>query len=91
MPCEIMAPWVEKLRKRHEGKIGVLEINIDRPENRRLQKFFKVLVIPTQVYVNGRGEVVNTNAGLATLDEMAAALEKHGLVGKAKITPPSTR
>ncbi|MCP4680508.1 MAG: redoxin domain-containing protein [Deltaproteobacteria bacterium] len=79
LPCQIMAPWVAAIRKKYAG-LNVLEINVDRPENKTLQKFFKVRSIPSQVYLDARGGVVQSHIGLATLEEMENALKKVGLL-----------
>jgi thioredoxin 1 len=82
LPCDIMAPWVEELRKKHAERVLVKEINIDRPENRELGLFFKTRSIPTQVYVDAQGREVSRHVGLATKEQMQRTLEQLGFVGK---------
>ncbi len=82
LPCEIMAPWVDELRKKHAGRVLVKEINIDRNENKELGRFFKTRSIPTQVYVDGAGREVSRHVGLATQAQMELTIEKLGFVPK---------
>jgi thioredoxin 1 len=82
LPCEIMAPWVDELRKKHAGRVQVQEINIDRPENRELGLFFKTRSIPTQVYVDAQGREVSRHVGLATKPQMERTLEQLGFAPK---------
>ena len=80
LPCVLMEPWIAALREKHSDKVGVLEINIDRPPNKPLGLFFKVKSIPTQVYVDARGREVHRNVGLARQPEMEALLKKLGFL-----------
>jgi thioredoxin 1 len=80
LPCEIMAPWVDELRKKYAGRVQVQEINIDRAENRELGRFFRARSIPMQVYVDAGGREIGRHVGLATLPQMERTLEKLGLV-----------
>ncbi len=85
LPCQIMAPWVAAIRKKYAAGLNVVEINVDRPENKTFQKFFKVRSIPSQIYLDARGRVVESHAGLATLKDMEGALKKNGLLPGTKL------
>jgi thiol-disulfide isomerase/thioredoxin len=80
LPCVLMEPWIAAIREKHAARVGVLEINIDRPPNKPLGLFFKVKSIPTQVYVDARGREVHRNVGLARQPEMEKLLEKLGFL-----------
>jgi thioredoxin 1 len=82
LPCKLMAPWLIELRARHAGAIEVLEVSLDRPENRELALFFKARSVPTQVYVDAGGREVGRDVGLATLPQMESRLEKLGFLKK---------
>jgi thioredoxin 1 len=81
LPCQIMAPWIEELRVKLGGTVDVVEINIDRSQNRELGQFFKISSIPTQVYFDRDGREVFRNVGLATRPQMERSLREHGLLG----------
>jgi len=81
LPCQIMAPWIAQLRLELNGTVDVVEINIDRSQNRELGQFFKISSIPTQVYVDRNGREVFRNVGLATRPQMERSLREHGLLG----------
>jgi thioredoxin 1 len=76
LPCRIMAPWVEEIRKKYAGKADVVEINIDRPENRELEKYFEVRSVPTQIYLDAQGRVRLRHGGMSTLNEMQKVMEQ---------------
>jgi thioredoxin 1 len=82
LPCDLMRPWVDDLRKRHRGTVEVIEVNIDRPENRSLAVFFKARAVPLQVYLDAEGREVARNTGLATLAQMEGELARFGFTKK---------
>jgi len=84
LPCQIMAPWVDELRKKHADRVAVVEINIDRPENKSIGRFFKARSIPTQVYIDAQGREVARHVGLATKPQMERVLKRHGFLEKRK-------
>ncbi len=75
LPCKIMEPWVTKLKKNFKGQIEVTKIDIDKPENVSLQRYFRVTSVPTQVYINRFGGVVETHVGMARYPEMKRVVE----------------
>jgi thioredoxin 1 len=84
LPCQIMAPWVEELRKKHAALVNLVEINIDRKENKPLARYFKARSIPTQVYVDERGREVSRHVGIATKPQMERTLKRLGFLDKPR-------
>jgi len=82
LPCKLMEPWLAELRKRHAGRIEILELDLDHPENREIARFFKVKSVPLQVYVDARGREVARGVGLATLQQMQSQLERLEFLGE---------
>lgn len=76
LPCDLMRPWLDELRRRHAGKVEVLEVNIDRPENRALAGFFRARSVPLQVYLDADGREVARNPGMATLPQMQIEIDR---------------
>lgn len=89
LPCELMAPWVQELARRHAGRVDFLTVNLDREENRELQGFFRVSGVPLQVFIDGRGREVDRHSGLATLEELGALLARRGFTPAADTDPLS--
>lgn len=79
LPCDLMRPWLDELRERHAGRIEVVEVNIDREENRQLAVFFRARAVPLQVYLDADGKELARSAGVATLAQMQAQLRRLGL------------
>jgi thioredoxin 1 len=80
LPCEIMAPWMKELRAKHAAQVKIIEINIDRAENKQLARYFKARSIPTQVYVDKSGRQVSRHVGLATKPQMERTMKRHGFL-----------
>lgn len=61
-PCRAMAPVLEELATRYDGKIKVVKVNVD--EEPALAAAFKVQGIPTLAVLKGR-TVVDQQVGFA--------------------------
>ena len=76
LPCRLMTPWIASLQKKYEKKAAVVRIDLDRKENASLAKYFKVITVPTQIYLSSQGQIVMRNAGIATEKEMQKNLDR---------------
>ena len=59
-PCRIVAPVVDKLAERYEGKFKFCRLNVD--ENPQTASKYRVMSIPTLMFFKG-GEAVDTVIG----------------------------
>jgi len=73
-PCRAIAPSVEEVAKRVEGRAKVGKVDVD--ANPELAMRYGVSSIPTLLVIRG-GEVVDHTVGSMTLPAMQAFLEKH--------------
>jgi thioredoxin 1 len=80
LPCKLMEPWLEELKKRHAGAVEIVEVDLDEPGNGGLARFFKARSVPLQVYVAADGREAARNVGLATLPQMQQQLERLGFL-----------
>ena len=80
LPCQVMAPEVAELRRLHAADVDIVEGNIDRERHQPLALFFRVKSVPTQIFVEASGAIVEGHEGLATQTEMVARLKRHGWV-----------
>jgi thioredoxin 1 len=78
LPCQVMAPWVAELRNAHASSLDVVEVNLDRQSSDRLALFFQVESVPTQVYLDASGRVLEVHAGTATREEMERSFRRWG-------------
>lgn len=72
-PCKMMAPIVENLAEKYDGKMKVGKCNID--EEGELARKYRVMSIPTMIiFVNG--EVKETIIGVTSQQELEEKIEK---------------
>ena len=71
-PCHMVAPIVERIADRYEGKIKVVKVNLD--EALELAQRFGIQSIPT-LMVFKNGEIVARLIGVQPEQQLAAAVE----------------
>ena len=71
-PCRMLAPIIEELAKKYDGKVKVGKVNVD--EERELALQFGVSSIPT-VLVFQNGEIKATSVGYRPKEELEALLK----------------
>ncbi|MFC1907884.1 thioredoxin [Chloroflexota bacterium] len=59
-PCRMVAPVVDKLAEKYEGKVKFFRLNVD--ENPQTATKYKVMAIPTLIFFKG-GKAVDTVVG----------------------------
>ena len=72
-PCKMMAPIIEKLAEKYEGRLKVGKCNID--EENELAVKYKIMSIPTMMIFMG-GEVEETIIGAVSQNELEEKIEK---------------
>lgn len=72
-PCKMMAPVIEKLAEKYEGKLKVGKCNID--EENELAVKYRIMSIPTMSIFIG-GEVKETIIGAVSQNELEEKIEK---------------
>jgi thioredoxin 1 len=71
-PCLRLAPTIEELAGKYEGKVRVGKMNID--DNRLTPEKYNIHGIPTVILFKG-GEVVVTQVGLVPKDKLVSLLD----------------
>jgi thioredoxin 1 len=75
--CKMMAPILDKLEKKYEGKAAIVFINLlEDPEQ---QYRFKLKALPTQIFFNTEGEEVFRHTGFMSEKAIVAQLGKMGV------------
>ena len=75
--CKMMAPILEKLGKKYEGKAAIVFINLlDDPEQ---QYRFRLKALPTQIFFNSAGEEVFRHTGFMAEKAIVEQLNKMGV------------
>lgn len=56
IPCKLMAPMLDGMKKELEGKLAVKFLDVNEKENLPLAKQFGIRLIPTQIFVDAEGK-----------------------------------
>lgn len=73
-PCKMLAPVIDQLAERYEGKALVGKVNVD--EESGLAARYGVMSIPTVIYFKD-GKELHRSVGALPLAQLAAPLEKN--------------
>ena len=77
IPCKMMAPILEKIEKRYEGRAAIVFIDVW--ENRDQAGRFGVRAIPTQIFYDASGKEVSRHLGFMSEDEIVKTLSQLGV------------
>ncbi len=73
-PCKMIAPIVEELGKKYEGKLRIGKMDVDSQPN--VPQLFGIQGIPTLILFKN-GEPVQQIVGYKTKDQLDALVSKH--------------
>lgn len=73
IPCKKMAPILEGLSAEYRGKASVLFIDVH--ENQSAADRFKVRMIPTQIFFDGKGKEVSRHIGFMEKADIVKQLQ----------------
>jgi len=74
MPCRLMSPTLDELAKDLEGKLKVVKVNTEEPENQSLAVEYQIQSIPN-LKLFKKGGVVAEFVGLRSKDSLRADLD----------------
>ncbi|MBF0117760.1 MAG: thioredoxin fold domain-containing protein [Desulfobacterales bacterium] len=77
IPCKMMAPIIEELKKEYQGKASIIFIDVW--ENREEASKYKINAIPTQIFFDKDGKEVNRHIGFMDKKSIINVLEKLGV------------
>jgi thioredoxin 1 len=77
IPCRMMAPIIEKLKKRYHGKASIIFIDVWEHEDQ--VKKYGIRAIPTQIFFDASGKEVYRNVGFMGEGAIVRQLEKMGV------------
>lgn len=74
IPCRQMKPILESLAREYKGQLRVQVVEIDsKPE---LTRRYRIMVIPTQVFVDANDQEVYRHLGFYPKDDLVAKLKE---------------
>ncbi len=73
-PCKMMAPLVEKMAQKYEGRMKIGKLNVE--DSMEVAQKYRVMNIPTFIFFKG-GEAVEVHVGGMNADSLDAMIQKH--------------
>ncbi len=74
-PCLMIAPILESLAEKYEGRVIIARINIDEADNQRLAQRYQIRAIP-YLGIFKSGEMFEEIIGVRPEQELVAALDR---------------
>ncbi|MBQ9141062.1 MAG: thioredoxin [Lachnospiraceae bacterium] len=73
-PCKMMAPLVEKMAEKYEGRMKIGKLNVE--EAMDIAGKYRVMNIPTFIFFK-KGQVVETHVGGMSANDLEAKILSH--------------
>ena len=86
IPCKMMVPVLDQLRKEYKGKLHVEFIDVWK--NPDAGKKYRVKMIPTQILYDSKGKEIARHQGFWSKQDILAEFKKHGIKLVANPAPP---
>lgn len=78
VPCKMMAPILDELKREYEGRI-IIEIIDVYKEKDRLKEFTNIRAIPTQILYDAEGREIGRHEGFISKEALIEAFKKAGI------------
>ena len=75
IPCKMMKPVLEELKKEYKGKLDVQYIDI--VDNKDAAGKYKISVIPTQIFYDANGKEVARHSGFISKGEIVKKFKEN--------------
>jgi hypothetical protein len=69
-----MHPWIDKVRGLHGDWVDVAVVDVEEEGGAGLASYFGIIAIPSQVYIDATGHVVEFHAGIDSFEGMEKRL-----------------
>jgi thioredoxin 1 len=82
VPCKMMQPIMESIEKKYDGQVDVVFYDVWTQEQKQYAQFYKIRVIPTQVFLDENGNEFHRHEGFYPEAEIDKILQGKGLKPK---------
>lgn len=79
IPCRMMQPVMEAIKKEYEGRVDVVFHDVWTPEGSEYGRKYRIRVIPTQVFLDAEGKEYYRHEGFFPKAELIKILEMKGV------------
>ena len=77
IPCKMMAPIMEKMEKKYDGKAAIIFIDVW--EHREQARRFAIRAIPTQIFYDADGKETSRHVGFMSEEDIVKTLSQLGV------------
>jgi thioredoxin 1 len=77
IPCKMMAPILEKMEKKYEGRAAIVFIDVW--EHREQASRFGIRAIPTQIFYDADGKEKSRHMGFMSEDDIVKTMDQLGV------------
>ncbi|NVM23222.1 MAG: thioredoxin family protein [Desulfobacterales bacterium] len=77
IPCRLMAPILEKLKKEYKGNASIVFIDVF--EHREHAQKYRIRAIPTQIFFDKNGKEIYRHIGFMSEEAIVRQLEQMGV------------
>ncbi|MDI6700131.1 MAG: thioredoxin family protein [bacterium] len=79
IPCQMMQPIIREIRDSFPKDVQVIFYDLNNRKNLKHAQKYKIRVIPTQIFIDNRGEIVEKHEGFFPRDEIFRFLKSKGV------------
>ena len=77
IPCKMMAPILEELKKEYQGRLDVIFVDVwEKPDE---AKKYKINIIPTQIFYDASGKELFRHEGFFAKEDILAKWKEFGI------------
>jgi len=78
-PCKEMEKVMQQVKENYKDKVNVVFYNVREKENKKMVDFFKIEIIPAQVFLDEKGVEFFRHEGYFSKEEVISVLRKKGV------------
>ena len=75
--CKRMESVMEEISSKYQKRVNVVFMNIMKPENQNLMKYYGIATIPTQVLLDKNGEEFFRHSGFISATKLESQFQKY--------------
>jgi thioredoxin 1 len=79
MPCKAMQPVMKAVEEKYGDQIKVIFYDVWKADQKKYAEQYKIRLIPTQVFLDGKGKEIFRHEGFFPEAEIVKLLQSHGL------------
>lgn len=83
IPCKKMQPVMKSIEKKYGSQIKIIFYDVWKSKDKDKAEKYKIRLIPTQVFLNEKGEEIHRHEGFYPEEEIDKFLQSKGLKPKS--------